>query len=140
MKPSAVRQTSCDTASIKGSRMGLFSKLIGDKSTPTDKPVEHAVIVNFQYGGSTDLQPIFALEHRLEATINTAEAGEYDGNEIAADGSEGSLYMYGADADRLLDAVKPVLAECSFLRGARVKVRYGPPEEDVTKKIIVLGE
>lgn len=67
------------------------------------KPPEHAVIVQFRYG-STNLEPLFELEDRLENAIAAAGAGEYDGNEMAVDGEHGVLYMYGPDADRLYEA------------------------------------
>ena len=68
---------------------------------------EHAVIIKFRYG-STNLDKLFELEDQLEKAISEAKAGEYDGNEIAVDGSDGSLYMYGPDADRLLDVIEPI--------------------------------
>jgi hypothetical protein len=99
---------------------------------------EHAVIVHFQYG-STDLARLFVLEEQLERAILTADAGEFDGNEVAADGSDGYLYMYGPDADRLFAAVRSALESAEFMRGARVKLRYGPPEEGVKEIEVELG-
>jgi hypothetical protein len=99
---------------------------------------EHAVIVHFRYG-STDLARLFAVEEQLERAIAAAEAGEFDGNEVAADGSDGYLYMYGPDADRLFAAVRPTLERTEFMRGARVKLRYGPPDDGVTEVEIELG-
>jgi hypothetical protein len=99
---------------------------------------EHAVIVQFQYG-STDLSRLFALEEQIEQAIAQHTAGEFDGNEVAADGSDGSLYMYGPDADRLFAAVRPVLECADFMRGARVTLRYGPPEDGVREREVVLG-
>ena len=94
------------------------------------KPPEHAVIVHFRYG-STNLEPLFKLEDRLENALAATKAGEYDGNEMAVDGQHGVLYMYGPDADRLYEAVAPILERESFMRGARIKKRYGPPEDGV---------
>ena len=94
--------------------------------------LDHAVLVNFQYG-STDLSKLFALEERLEKAIAAAQAGELDGNEVAADGSDGTLFMYGPDADKLFAAIQPVLAAADFMRGARVTLRYGPPAAGVRK-------
>lgn len=105
---------------------------------PINTPPEHAVIVHFNYG-STDLQPLFALEDELEDAIAAAAAGAYDGNEVAADGSDGFLYMYGPDADKLLAAVKPVLEACEFMRGATVTVRYGPPEDGVREFSVTIA-
>jgi hypothetical protein len=99
---------------------------------------EHAVIVHFDYG-STDLAPIFKLGHELERAIDAAHAGEYDGNEVAVDGSDGYLYMYGPDADVLFRTVRPALESVGFMQGARVTLRYGPPEDGVRESRLVLG-
>lgn len=110
--------------------MGLISRIFGRKPSPPAS--DHAVIVHFEYG-STDLQPLFALEKRLESAIAEAAAGEFDGNEVATDGSDGFLYMYGSDGDALFAVVRPVLEACPFMRGARVRVRYGPPADGVAE-------
>jgi hypothetical protein len=78
--------------------MNLLGKLFGRKSNGRkpeieDKKVpEHAVIVYFDYG-IEDLEPIFQLGNKLEKIISDNNVGEYDGNEIAMDYSDGSLYM-----------------------------------------------
>jgi hypothetical protein len=94
--------------------------------------------VHFAYG-STDLSRLFALEERLEAVIADASAGEFDGNEVATDGSDGTLYMYGPDADALFAVVRPALEATDFMRGARVRLRYGPPEDGIREVEVVLG-
>jgi len=119
--------------------MGILARLFGAKSEIVAKPLEHAVIVTFTYGGSTDLDPLFALEKQLESSIAAARAGEYDGNEVAVDGSDGTLYMYGPDADKLFAAVRPALEACSFMRGAVVKLRYGPPADGVPEREVRLA-
>jgi hypothetical protein len=98
---------------------------------------EHAVIVHFEYG-STDLEPLFVLEDELAEAISDADVGEFDGNEMAANGSDGLLYMYGPDADRLYETVRPLLESCSFTRGAKVVKRYGPPEDGVRESIVMI--
>lgn len=87
--------------------------------------VEHSVIIHFEYG-SRDLQPLFALEDKLEAVMTQAGVGEYDGNEVATDGSDGYLYFYGPDADKLFQSIKSTLEATAFMRGAEVRKRYGP--------------
>ena len=108
------------------------------RAQSVDKTPEHAVIVHFNYG-STDLVPLFALEDKLEKAIAAAGAGEYDGNEIATDGSDGYLYMYGPDADRLFEVVKPALESSTFMRGATVTKRYGPPEDGVRESAVTIA-
>lgn len=63
-------------------------------TAPAPSSAEHGVIVHFYYG-SRDLTGLYALEDRLERAISAAGVGEFDGNEIAVDGSDGYLYMYG---------------------------------------------
>jgi len=100
---------------------------------------EHSVIVDFYYG-SRDLQRLFDLEDELDRAITSAGVGEYDGNEIAVDGGDASLYMYGPDADRLFAVVRPILETTDFTRGARAHLRYGPPDADVREKTVVIGK
>lgn len=107
--------------------MGLFD--LFRKAEPVAPPPEHAVIVEFSYG-STDLKPIFELGDRLREAIESAGAGEYDGNEVEAVGASGSLYMYGPSADALFNVVGPILRTCPFMRGATVRLRYGPPGKE----------
>lgn len=93
-------------------------------------PTEHAVIVQFQYG-STNLEALFSAEDQLGAAIAAAKVGEMDGHEIAVNGSDGTFYMYGSDADKLFKAVEPVLRTIAFMKGASVTRRYGPPKDGV---------
>jgi hypothetical protein len=85
---------------------------------------EHAVIVSFRYG-LADLDPLFELERRIERALAERDAGELDGNEVAHDLSEGSIYIYGPDADAIYAAIEGDLAATPFLRGAQVTRRYG---------------
>lgn len=118
--------------------MSLISRFIGGGSTGEEPPPEHAVIIEFQYG-SVDLTRIFQLEKKLEDAIEASRAGEYDGNDIAEDGSGGSLHMYGPDADRLFDVVRPILESVEFMHGAKATLRYGPPGQGVIEKSITLA-
>lgn len=118
--------------------MGILKKIFGKDQHEPPRVPEHAVIVHFSYG-KTDLQPIFDLEDELEAAINNAGVGEFDGNDIAQDGSDGSLYMYGPDADRLFESVRPVLESSNFIQGAIVTIRYGPPQDGVEEKEVKIG-
>ena len=48
---------------------------------------EHAVIIHFSYD-STDLSRVFDFEDQLESALQLANSGEFDGNEMAADGKD----------------------------------------------------
>ena len=99
---------------------------------------DHAVIVRCNYG-STDLSRLFDLEGKLEAAITAAKAGEYDGNEVAVDGSDGTLYMYGPDADRLFRVVEPILKATPYMNGAKVTLRFGPPADGVREREVTIA-
>lgn len=110
----------------------------GVAQSPAQPSAEHAVIVHFSYG-STDLSRLLKLEAKLGAAIVKAKAGELDGNELAADGSDGYLYMHGPDGDRLYKVIEPLLLDAPFMRGATVKIRYGPATEDVREREIAIA-
>jgi hypothetical protein len=86
-----------------------------------------------------DLSRLFTLEEKLEVALEMANTGEFDGDEIAADGSDGHLYMYGPNADILFKTVKPILESTDFMRGAKAKLRYGPPKEGSRELNVEIG-
>src|SRR3954463_11032333 len=118
--------------------MGLLNRFFGRQKYDAAPLSEHAVIVHFHYG-STDLSRIFALEQEIEEAIAAAGVGEFDGNEVAADGSDGSLYMYGPDADRLFEAIRPVLASATCISEVVAPVRYGPPADGTREREVSFG-
>jgi len=111
--------------------MGLFNKLLGKVNyTETKSDPEQAVIVRFNYG-IKGLHHLHELETKLENVITAGNLGEYDGHEIAIDYSDGILYMYGRNAEILFKVVKSTLDSYDFMKGASVKLRFGPPEDGV---------
>jgi hypothetical protein len=95
---------------------------------------QQAVLVHFDYG-SRDLTPFFQFEDRLEQAIKASGAGEYDGNELAIDGSDGTLYMYGPDADKLFAVVKPLLQSSQLLKNVVVTLRYGAVGDKTAREV-----
>lgn len=94
---------------------------------------EQAVIVEFRYAADS-LDPLFEVEERLEQAIGQAGVGEFDGNEIATDLSDGRLYMDGPDAEALFRVVRPILAKATCFRHASATLRFGPPEDGVPER------
>ena len=117
--------------------MGLLSKILGSRRRTAKNAQEHSVVIHFYYG-STNLQHLYALDDVLRSTISDAGVGEYDGYEVAEDGSEGSYYMYGPDADKLFSVIHPLLTASCFMNGASVTLRYGPKKRRTPKRIIEL--
>lgn len=126
--------------------MGLFNKLFGrrpaqvkrDQAPLTNQPPEHAVIIYFDNYGSTDLSRLHQTADRLRGVVDGNGLGEYDGHELNVDGTDGTLYLYGPDADAIMDAIKPMLFDVDWLQKAKIKLRYGPPEEGVKERRIKL--
>jgi hypothetical protein len=75
--------------------------------------------------GLEDLDALIALQEQLAQAIEPHGFGEVDGNEIAMDGSEGSLYAYGPDARAMLQAALPVVCRSPLAAGGHVYLRYG---------------
>ena len=104
--------------------MGLFNDLFGRKEEKEKKIEEHSVIVQFTYY-KEDLAPLHRLEEQLEKVVNKTGVGEYDGHEIAVDLSDGALFMYGPNAENLFKAVKPILEQTDFTKGAIATLMFG---------------
>jgi hypothetical protein len=65
------------------------------------------------------------IEDRLIAVIEKQELGEFDGNEIGPGST--TLYMYGANAERLYAGIEATLRAYPLCQGARVIIRCGGP-------------
>jgi len=120
--------------------MGIFKNLFGQKpKQPEPDNNDQAVIVHFKYG-HPNLDRLFEVDNLLEAAAEKSGAGEHDGHEIAVDLSDGFYYLYGPDADKLYEVVRPILEEQDFTNGAEVTLRYGPPEDGVPEKTLTVGK
>jgi hypothetical protein len=100
---------------------------------------EHSVIVHFQlsddgYGSEDERAGIYALQRSLRAAIDTAGAGEFDGNEFG--GGEAVLYAYGPNADDLFKVMEPALREFR-IRPAFAIVRYGAPDDHECRNDVI---
>jgi hypothetical protein len=94
--------------------------------------MEQAVLVwlklsGGQFGTTEEQMQIYALEEKLEAIIRDRAVGEFDGHEFG----EGRcvLFMYGADADRLFDAIQTELKLTPISRSGAATKRYGSADD-----------
>jgi hypothetical protein len=113
--------------------LGLSALLMGG-AEPAAVAVEQAVIVQFDYG-SKDWSNFFAFEKQLEPAITKSGVGDYDSNELATDGSDGYMYFYGPDADKLFAVVKGELLNATFMKNIRVTIRYGAVNDKNAREI-----
>jgi hypothetical protein len=44
--------------------------------------------------------------------------------------------MYGPDAEKIFQVILPVIQSASFMNGASVKLRYGPPQDEIKERVI----
>jgi hypothetical protein len=104
----------------------------------------HSVIVTF-YGFadkfwtafSRNLDPLYDLEDQIIAALKDKSVGELDGHEIAVDGSDGCLFLFGPDADALYAAIERPLRASLVTRGGHATLRYGGHgEPNVMEKYI----
>ena len=99
---------------------------------------EQAVIIWFKYG-FPDLSELLELEDQLERVLSP-EKGNLDGNEVATDRTEGSLYLYGPSAEALWGAIEATVRKTPFMAGALVVLRFGPAEVGVTERRFTLDQ
>ncbi len=102
-------------------------------------PEEHSVIITFQYG-LEEIDPIYELVDKLSKILSDKNIGNCDGHEIAMDNSDGSIYLYGPNAEILFKAIKPALDSTSFLNGATATLRFGSAKNDASEIEVIIGE
>jgi hypothetical protein len=117
--------------------MGLISRLFGAKKNAKQGPPPQEVELHFFYG-STNFQYLFALDDVLRHAISDAAVGVYDGHDISEDGSDGTIYIYGPDAEAIHRVIAPLLADSSFMRGATIILWFGPRKWRTPKRVIHL--
>jgi hypothetical protein len=85
----------------------------------------HVKLADDAFGDSGERPALWDLEDELIRMLDATDAGEYDGNEVG----EGffTIYVYGRDADQLVDAVLPILRRYPLPTGSSIVKRYGPP-------------
>jgi hypothetical protein len=96
---------------------------------------QHLVMVHFEYYDQ-NLDRLIELEDQLAAAVESAEVGEFDGNEVCVGGGPVTYFMYGPDADRIVEVILPVLEASDLVDNAEIELQYGPPEPGTPTKTI----
>lgn len=93
-----------------------------------DNNYEQSLIIEFDYPHE-DLDPLFDLEMKLTALVENKDLGIFDGNEIGIETTDARYYIYGPDAKKILEEIRPFLRAAPFMRGAVATLRLGPIDE-----------
>jgi hypothetical protein len=112
----------------------ILAALLG--ATSVAQSAEQAVVVHFEHSG--DWADFFQWEPAITQAVSSA-GYEYDGNELAANGADGTIYMYGPDADKLFAVALPFLKRAPFLTHKVATLRYGAATDpQVQKKVVAI--
>ncbi len=90
-----------------------------------DKSEEQSVIIWFFHYEFEELDELIDLQEKLGQLLADNGLGRCDGNEIACEGTDGSLYFYGPSAEKIFAAIKPLLQEIDWMRGAMATLSFG---------------
>lgn len=88
---------------------------------------EQAVIVHLDPPRVDEDWGVDLVEDPLIDAIDDARVGEFDGNDVALDGTEVILYAYGPDADALYEVMEPILKAIPPGPKSYAIKRYGEP-------------
>lgn len=90
----------------------------------TEREYKQLVYINFYYGYQ-ELDELHNLESKLRILLFDKGIGELDGHEINMDGSDGTLFLYGNNAEELFKTIEPLLLQTPFMKKAEVYLRFG---------------
>lgn len=96
----------------------------------------HTIIVSFRYGIET-LDPLLQLGDRLSYALDQSGEGFYDGHEIAMDDTDGALFIYGNNAEKVYKLIEPILMEVEWMSGANVFLQFGHQEESKSIEFVL---
>jgi hypothetical protein len=103
---------------------------------PTDA-AQHALLLHIPTAGTTptpqEMESSHALQAEIECALEASGAGMLDGDEWG--GGECVIFCFGPDADRLFDAIAPVLEKRPFPKGSHATKRYGGPETTRVERV-----
>jgi hypothetical protein len=99
--------------------------------------MQHAVIVHL-YPDVGDDWGVDLVEDPLIEAIAEHGVGEFDGHDIALDGSgEVILYAYGPDADALWEVMEPILRAVPRKERSHAIKRYGQAGDPAARVVRV---
>jgi hypothetical protein len=104
--------------------MSENSNHINLEELPYSDSGEHAVLINFWYGKESD-EEFYDMTLALHKFMEDNQIGRYDGHEINVDNTDGTLFFYGKNAEKLYKYILPELLKYDFLIGANVYLRFG---------------
>jgi hypothetical protein len=124
--------------------MGLRDWIFGKRAAKpagnaegVSEPETHQVSLHIPLRGEMPSDEEFAacvqLEDEIEAAVVAAGAGALDGHEWG--GSLCVIFFYGPDADRLFDAMIPVLEKRPFPKGSFALKRDGASESSREERV-----
>lgn len=79
------------------------------------------VIISF--GAFKGLDDIHRVDALMFDTI-PEDLGNYDGHEVSMDDTDGRLFAYGTNAEKLFKLMQPLLQQFDFLQKAFVYLRF----------------
>lgn len=116
--------------------MGLLHKIFGpEQDEPEELDSSQAVIVSFdlsdEFGLEDERKKVHELEDKLDEILQSSELGDVDGDEFGDD--EVAIYIYGANAAKIYQAIEATLKASSF-KPVRVTVRAGSADDPDAKE------
>jgi hypothetical protein len=92
--------------------------------------MEHALLIQFSlsdqgFGAGWEREVLNGLAMDIAEAVAESGVGEFDGTDVGE--GEYVMFLYGEDADELLNAVEPMLVRQPWPGGVSAVKRYGPP-------------
>ncbi len=105
---------------------GSINSMNADKADASEAVIVRLKLSDAEFGEWSEREATYTLEDQLiDVFAGGAALGEFDGHEFG--GGFATLYMYGRSADRIAEAVLPVLAQGQHRAGSTLVKRFGPP-------------
>jgi hypothetical protein len=106
------------------------------KAIRKDGPiVEEFAAIHFTEYGTTNLERIYSVSAELDKALKGTNLGELDGHMLSVDGSDGFLFLFGPDAQKLYEYVKAIILRTPFLKNAKLGFGIAGQQLEVIEKL-----
>lgn len=98
--------------------------------------LDESLTVHFTDYGNKNLARVFIASNEIETALDESRLGILDGNLLAVDGSDGYLFLFGPDARKLYEDIKPILLRTPIFHGAEITLGVNGQKEMIHDKLL----
>lgn len=97
---------------------------------------EEFLTIHFTDYGNANLNRVFEVSDEIKEALHESRLGEFDGNLLAVDGSDGYLFLFGPNVRELYESIKPILLRTTIFKNADIRLGFQGGKKAIHEKLL----